>query len=337
MLINGQEGVLSIGGTSAPAVDMVMEQTRKELDVLAPTEEGHGKGERPVRKRGLRKALGMGGPETKSGVAAWQDGWRWSKVQGAEGWWQILMQGVWVDGVKVLKNQPIVIDVSLFPLSVLSSHPATSLLLSLSLSLRSINQLTTHNFIPQINSPFILAPPLAARAFYASISGSIPLPPPHQGFYRFPCLNPPVMQFEFDSHVFPAMQGGKGRDWFGMPGGKFSLGRYKAGSGYCVGAVVETQMGMCCDGGAGDGKDGRQGRGGGEVLAGNGMRDVWVLGEGWFRGVGGVFDVSAVLLLMSFLLTLGGIYSSRTKRSDSGPFDRLEGSFLMIWLCLMGS
>jgi len=30
-------------------------------------------------------------------------------------------------------------------------------------------------------------------------------------------------------------------------------------------------------------------------LAGNGMRDVWVLGEGFFRGVGGVFDVSCLL------------------------------------------
>lgn len=27
-------------------------------------------------------------------------------------------------------------------------------------------------------------------------------------------------------------------------------------------------------------------------FAGNGMRDVWVIGEGFFRGVGGVFDVS---------------------------------------------
>ena len=28
-----------------------------------------------------------------------------------------------------------------------------------------------------------------------------------------------------------------------------------------------------------------------EVMGGNGMRDVWVIGEGFFRGVGGVFDV----------------------------------------------
>ena len=27
-------------------------------------------------------------------------------------------------------------------------------------------------------------------------------------------------------------------------------------------------------------------------MGGNGMRDVWVIGEGFFRGVGAVFDVS---------------------------------------------
>lgn len=29
-------------------------------------------------------------------------------------------------------------------------------------------------------------------------------------------------------------------------------------------------------------------------MGGNGMRDVWVIGEGFFRGVGGVFDVSSI-------------------------------------------
>ena len=28
------------------------------------------------------------------------------------------------------------------------------------------------------------------------------------------------------------------------------------------------------------------------AIGGNGMRDVWVIGEGFFRGVGGAFDVS---------------------------------------------
>ena len=46
-----------------------------------------------------------------------------------------------------------------------------------------------------------------------------------------------------------------------------------------------------------DGGMGKRGRKGGlsmgtAELAGNGMRDVWVIGETFFRGVGGVFDVS---------------------------------------------
>ncbi len=100
------------------------------------------------------------------------------------------------------------------------------------------------------------------------------------------------------------MQGGKGSDWIGSPGGRFSLGRLREGSGYCVGAVVETRMGVGDDtdplkkrgrkGGSSGGLP-NVGLGAGE-LAGNGMRDVWVLGEGFFRGVGGVFDVSLVCL-----------------------------------------
>ena len=153
--------------------------------------------------------------------------------------------------------------------------------------------LNTDLICKQINSPFILAPPLAAKAFYASVSGSRPLPPPFSNFYVFPCLNPPSLHFEFGLKTFPFMQGGRGAEWSGIPGGKFSLGRLEAGSGYCVGAVVETQMGITeeRDEIVHDGKRGSStaSRGG---LGGNGMRDVWVIGEGFFRGVGGVFDVS---------------------------------------------
>lgn len=138
----------------------------------------------------------------------------------------------------------------------------------------------------QINTPFILAPPLAAKAFYASVSGSLQLSAPFDNFYIFPCLNPPVVYLEFDNWQFPAVQGGKGSNWLGIPLSRFSLGRYKDGSGYCVGAVVQTSMGV----NSGEGVKGN--RRGHNELAGNGMRDVWVIGEPFFRGVGGVFDVS---------------------------------------------
>lgn len=147
----------------------------------------------------------------------------------------------------------------------------------------------------QINSPFILAPPLATKAFYASVSGSRPLPPPFSNFYVFPCLNPPKLHFEFGGNMFPFMQGGRGAEWSGIPGGKFSLGRLEAGSGYCVGAVVETRMGIKeeRDEVVQNGRKGSRSIGGRGGLGGNGMRDVWVIGEGFLRGVGGVFDVSS--------------------------------------------
>lgn len=242
MLINGQEGVLSIGGTGARAVEMVEQQTKDELDHVSAVERGElttdFDGDNIIKRSMMEPVF-----DTKTN---WEEGWKWSQVQGAEGWWQVLMQGVWVDGSKVLHNQAAVID---------------------------------------INSPFILAPPLAAKAFYASISGSRPLPAPHSNFYMFPCLNPPKLHLEFTRWNFPLLQGGRGADWTGVPGGKFSLGRLRDGSGYCVGAVVESRMGVKDEGMGAVGRGSRSGAG-----HGNGMRDVWVVGEGFFRGVGAVFD-----------------------------------------------
>ncbi len=211
----------------------------------------------------------------------------------------------------------------------------------------------------QINTPFILAPPRAARAFYASVSGARRLPAPNDQFYAFPCLNPPAVQFEFggasassSSSSGGGGSGGGGGDSSdgsdgGMPsssssasvstrftvlkagdvrkhvvGGRFSLGRIRPGSGYCVGAVVETRMGAQEHSAADAADDSiknsnaqrtkmakrKDWRGattttttttsqrrlsmGGEA-AGNGLDDVWILGEPFFRSVALVFDVSS--------------------------------------------
>ncbi|KAI9669465.1 MAG: hypothetical protein M1817_004690 [Caeruleum heppii] len=264
MFINGHEGVLSLGGTAADAVDMVQKQTEEELDRLGnldklpavePAEaadpispDPEKRHHLPNEKRDDRKK------STTDHAETWKDGWKWSKVQGARGWWQILMQGVWVDGSRVLQNQPVIID---------------------------------------INTPFILAPPAAAKAFYASIPGARPVPHPHDRFHVFPCLNPPPLAFEFGGRKFPVLQGSKGIDVWGPPGGKFSLGKISKGSGFCVGAVVESRTGMDGDQVRREEKSGGrdvEGSGPGMMDAGNGLRDVWVLGEGFFRGVGGVFD-----------------------------------------------
>ena len=127
MLINGCEGVLSLGGTAAPAVEKVVGQTKHELDHLGMIERGEEilvnedddeHEQLPMSQNDLSdtKALVKRARTQKEVVprqASWEDEWAWSKVQGAKGWWQILIQSVYVDGAKVLQNQAAVIDVSL--------------------------------------------------------------------------------------------------------------------------------------------------------------------------------------------------------------------------------
>ena len=108
-LINGQKGILSVGGTSAKAIELVEQQTKAELDRAGAIQRGEILPDSDSPSVLNRRAID--GIEAADGSDAWQKDWRWSKVQGAEGWWQILMQGVWVDGIKILQNQAAVIDV----------------------------------------------------------------------------------------------------------------------------------------------------------------------------------------------------------------------------------
>ena len=67
-----------------------------------------------------------------------------------------------------------------------------------------------------------------------------------------------------------------------------------------MGSVVETRMGLGDDVPRKGSRE-RQG-----TVAGNGLRDVWVLGESFWRSVGGVFDVSFHFLLFSIDLETWG-------------------------------
>ena len=110
MLINGQDGVLSVGGTAARAVEWVVSQTEHALNQLAEPEQ---ETRAPVEKLPpLLAKRGRHGKEIVTKREDWEMGWVWTGVQGAEGWWQLLMRGVWVDGSKVLHNQAAVIDVN---------------------------------------------------------------------------------------------------------------------------------------------------------------------------------------------------------------------------------
>ncbi|KAF1992362.1 hypothetical protein K402DRAFT_416032 [Aulographum hederae CBS 113979] len=274
MLLNGHEGVLSIGGTAANVVRAAVKEAEDKLKRLGEVESKPVESEELVpsnftivkRDRIVGKQL----PKKRVNDIPKHDldGWKWSTVEGAAGWWQLLLRGVWINGVKVMRNQPAVIDLS---------------------------------------TPFILAPPTATRTFYASIPGSIRLPAPHASFHAFPCLNAPSVGFEFAGDIFPVLKGRRtdnAED--GENGGRtgdvlFSLGRVGRGSGYCVGAVVETGGGVGVEvGGHGRRKGGQRVMKGGEdedddageegMLAEHGIRDTWVLGELGFRGLGMAFD-----------------------------------------------
>ncbi|KAM3081719.1 phosphatidate cytidylyltransferase, variant 3 [Clarireedia jacksonii] len=208
MLINGREGVWSIGGTAGRTVREVEEEIEEELDKLG-------------RHDDLKR---------KDKAVVEGDEWEWLKVQGADGWWQILMKSIYVSGTKVLQDQQAILD---------------------------------------LNTPFIIGPSSAVRTLYASISGARPLPPPHSHFYSYPCFNEPEIHFEFGSFRTAVMKGARDKGTF-SPGGRLSLGRAERGSGLCVGVVVEGVFDDWTDG--------------------NGMEDVWVLGEPFFRDVQLAFD-----------------------------------------------
>jgi hypothetical protein len=121
LLVNGKDGIFSIGGTSSPSLRQAEIETDDALAQLGTNEL---KGDGVVGPRSS--------PATKSDAVILSNEWRWSEVQGAEGWWQILMRGIWVDGVRVLNNQPIVLDVSIFQIckdrnliQLRSTHPSS--------------------------------------------------------------------------------------------------------------------------------------------------------------------------------------------------------------------
>ncbi|KAK5045926.1 hypothetical protein LTR84_008712 [Exophiala bonariae] len=224
-LLDTETGILSLGGTIAREVEETKIRVETELkhfgESIATAEWVTAQVEEQ-----MKSAMPM--------ASAWDEHFKWTDVQGAAGWWTALMLGVWINGSKVLKNQPILLDV---------------------------------------NVPLILAPPVAVQRFYASIGGTKRLAAPYDAFHAFPCLNRVNIAFEIAGWNFPAMAGdGTASDaLYGPAGGRFSLGKLGDGSGYCVGSVVESRMA-------------------GPEWRASGLRDFWVLGEPFFRGLGVVFD-----------------------------------------------
>ena len=102
VLINGKDGIFSIGGTSAPSLRQAEIETDDALAQIGAHERKSG---------GIVVPRALARVETEAALSS--NEWKWSKVQGAEGWWQILMRGIWVDGIKVLDSQLVILDVSM--------------------------------------------------------------------------------------------------------------------------------------------------------------------------------------------------------------------------------
>lgn len=236
-LLDNHSGILTLGGTCAANIEGATTRIQVEIESI---------GRPDVTPEMVEQRVDS--MVALSRLADWRSQFKWSTVQGAEGWWQTLLAGIWINASKIMKNQPVVLD---------------------------------------LNSPFVLAPPQATRKFYEAVPGARRLEAPYDQFYVFPCLNPPNVAFEFAGWNFPALQGASISDYWGPLGGKLSLGKLRAGSGYCVGAVVESKMGVRLE----QIKAARKVTGplAGE-MAGNGMKDAWVIGEPFFRTVGVVFD-----------------------------------------------
>lgn len=240
-ILDSASGVLSFGGTIAAEVEET--KIRQEIglkyidqpDSQAKEEEVNG---------ALRFAIPPSSTHERH--------FKWTDVSNgaAAGWHMTLVTGVRVAGVKILKNQPVLLD---------------------------------------INCPFILAPPVAAARLYESISGArrlvTLLDQPHEAWYEatrfwsFPCLSAIDISFEIAGWQYPVVSGERLRedDIHGPAGGRFSLGKVdvgtNSGTGYCVGLIVETAMGLR------------------KEWQGSDMRDIWVLGEPFFRGLGIAFDL----------------------------------------------
>ena len=167
MVINSHKGVLSIGGTAAKAIELAAQQTREELDKLNPLSEI------ALQDKDARLTKRDKKDKSKLLSGAWDDAFRWSHVEGAEGWWQILMAGIWVNGAKVLKNQPVVLDVCITrPIHqhFHSTYVYLSSLLSLQLLLYSLLlKLTSFkNSLTSLSSSHLLLSPIPSTpAFLA--------------------------------------------------------------------------------------------------------------------------------------------------------------------------
>lgn len=247
-LLSSTTGIFSLGSTIAPQIEETKIRIEKELAYLDLL---HIPAERDKMEEEIRGAMNFAVPPGSTH----EDHFKWTDVgNGAvAGWHTTLITGIWINGVKVLRNQPAVLD---------------------------------------LNCPFILAPVGIAETVYENIPGGRTVASltgrsvqEENSFYAFPCLNEIDIAFELAGWKFPFVRGELREDAVHGPvGGRFSLGEVDLRSnasdqdeavstGYCLGIIVESSMGIRPE------------------WERSAMKDVWVLGEPFFRGLGVAFDM----------------------------------------------
>jgi hypothetical protein len=101
VLLDGNDGLLSIGGTLPQSPEQPTSKVETSDQALMHAEikrEGHVKGRAVVDYVFEDKMTSL----------------KWNSLHGVEGWWQILMEGLWAGKTRILQNQPIILDVSTF-------------------------------------------------------------------------------------------------------------------------------------------------------------------------------------------------------------------------------
>jgi hypothetical protein len=104
ILDSGQHGVFGVGGIPANIHHPVR---KEEFDSKFPWIGHH---------QDIKRHETLDEPEREQTLDA-TNRWKWLKLHDSEGWWNVLMNELWVNGVKISKNQPVVLDVCTFPLS----------------------------------------------------------------------------------------------------------------------------------------------------------------------------------------------------------------------------
>ncbi|KAI5783167.1 aspartic peptidase domain-containing protein [Peziza echinospora] len=131
--------------------------------------------------------------------------WKWTSLRDqVEGYWEVGAQGVYVNGLKVLRNvQRVVLDVGC-PV-VVGPPEMVRIIWSFVEGARRLVEVVDYDEV---------SAGMSEREWAKGL----------EGYWAYPCMNEPVIQIEFAG--------------WGFPMGRVGLGKVMEGSGYCVGAIV---------------------------------------------------------------------------------------------------